>query len=76
MFMAYWNNFNKVFLHGYIWFGFCGAAAAMGAARYGLQTSPHTVSRAHDLACWVSSTVGMANLAAQFYIHHYDYVSV
>ena len=33
--MENWKNFNKVFLYGYIWFGFCGAAAALGVFRFG-----------------------------------------
>ncbi len=37
MFFAYWGNFRKVFMHGYISYGFCGAAAAMGALKYGKQ---------------------------------------
>ena len=35
MFLENWKNFNKVFLHGYIWFGFCGGAAALGVFRFG-----------------------------------------
>ena len=35
MFMANWTNFNKLFLHGYIWFGFCGAAALIGVFKFG-----------------------------------------
>ena len=35
MFLANWKNFNKLFLHGYIWFGFCGAAALIGVFRFG-----------------------------------------
>ena len=41
MFLANWQNFNKVFLHGYIWFGFCGAAAALGVFRFGLDKHFH-----------------------------------
>ena len=35
MCMENWNNFNRVFLHGHIWFGFCGGAAALGIFRFG-----------------------------------------
>jgi hypothetical protein len=35
MFLANWKNFNKLFLHGYIWFGFCGASALIGVFRFG-----------------------------------------
>ena len=36
LFLAYWATFRKVFLHGYIWFGFCGAAGIIGACNYGI----------------------------------------
>ena len=41
----------------------------------GKKNVPGTVMKAHQLATWVTRTIGMANLAAQFYIHHFDYVS-
>jgi len=72
MFLENWKNFNKVYLHGYIWFGFCGAAAALGVFRFGRKQLPSTMQKAHTLASWVAGTIGMANLAAQFYNHHFD----
>ena len=35
MFWANWTNLNKVFLHGYLWFGICGTTAALGVFRFG-----------------------------------------
>ena len=41
----------------------------------GKKDVPETVMKADNLARWVTNTIGMANLAAQLYIHHYEYVS-
>merc|ERR1711902_372551 len=71
MFWANWANLNKVFLHGYLWFGICGAAAALGAVRFGAKTLPQTITKAHRLASWLVCTVGLANLGAQYFIHQY-----
>merc|ERR1712013_857694 len=71
MFLENLNNLNKVFLHGYIWFGLCGAAAALGVVRFGKKQLPETVRKAHQLASWLTGTIGMANLAAQYFIHNY-----
>ena len=35
---------------------------------------PNTMSKAHDLAVWIASTIGLASLAGQFYIHQYNNV--
>ena len=35
MFLAYWANFRKFFLFGYIWFGFCLFASCLGVLRFG-----------------------------------------
>ena len=32
------------------------------------------MSKAHDLAMWIASTIGLASLAGQFYIHQYNNV--
>ena len=91
MFLENWKNFNKVFLHGYIWFGFCGAAAALGVFRFGKkyllwfiimsyfppgkQQLPESMKKAHQLASWIAGTIGMANLAAQYFKYNYSIVS-
>ena len=92
MFLENLNNLNKVFLHGYIWFGLCGAAAALGVIRFGTirwnlffiifsflisgkKQLPETMRKAHQLASWLTGTIGMANLAAQYFIHNYKIVS-
>ena len=41
----------------------------------GRKQLPSTMQKAHTLASWVAGTIGMANLAAQFYNHHFDLVS-
>ena len=33
LFLANWENFNKLFLYGYLWLGFCGATACLGVVR-------------------------------------------
>ena len=33
LFLANWENFNKLFLYGYLWLGFCGATASLAAIR-------------------------------------------
>ena len=71
LFLANWTNFNKLFLYGYIWFGLCGATAALSAIR---KTSGH-VNVQFQLAAWVTSTIGLAKLAAQFYVYKFEIVS-
>ena len=34
------------------------------------------MSKAHDLAMWIASTIGLASLAGQFYIHQYNNVII
>ena len=36
---------------------------------------PNTMKKAHQLASWIAGTIGMANLAAQFFIHNFNLVS-
>ena len=33
LFLANWENFNKLFLYGYLWYGFCGGTATMSVLR-------------------------------------------
>ena len=67
---CYWTS-PKVFLHGYLWFGFCGAAGALGVLRAG-RAAGRTMTRAHELAVWVASSIGLSCLAAQLYMHNYQ----
>ena len=34
LFLANWENFNKLFLYGYLWYGFCGGTAIISALRF------------------------------------------
>ena len=43
--------------------------------KLGKKHLPNTISKAHQLGTWVVFTIGMANMAAQFYIHNYNFVS-
>ena len=33
LFLANWENFNKLFLYGYLWYGFCGGTATLSVIR-------------------------------------------
>ena len=92
MFLANVHDCQKVFLHAYLWFGFCGAASILGLYRFsklfiakkipnyhniasGLEKQTPAIEAAHNLSVWVSSSIGLACLAAQFYFHQYKIVT-
>ena len=95
LFLANWENFNKLFLYGYLWYGFCGGTATMSVIRWQLDfgkkqetifrfifsisrySRPHlhgALSEHHQLSVWVTSTLGLSKLAAQFYFYNFEIV--